>query len=142
MFPQTPTTQLPVECLPTPSDIASLFKPLKLGSMRLTTRVVYAPLARRRALGSVPSCMACQYYSGAAPAPAVHQNESTSLPWLFDLNVRHIARMQTQKPHFCFPDSSSPVFAALLHPCAHAVARCTAATLNTFRQHCYAINCV
>ena len=51
------------------------------------------------------------------------------------LKVSHIARMQTQKPHFCFPDSSSPVFAVLLLPGAHAVARCTAATLHTFRQH-------
>ena len=87
MCTQTPTTQLPVECLPTPSDIASLFQPLKLGSMRLTTRVVYAPLARCRALGSVPSCMARRYYSGAAPAPAVHQNESAFLHFVVGLVI-------------------------------------------------------
>ena len=63
MCSRAPTTQLPVECLRTPSDIASLFQPLKLGAMHLTTRVVYAPLARCRALGSVPSCMARQYLS-------------------------------------------------------------------------------
>ena len=54
-----------MESIPTPSELKSLFQPIKIGAMNVGIRVVYAPLARCRALGTVPSAMAPQYYSGA-----------------------------------------------------------------------------
>jgi NADH:flavin oxidoreductase / NADH oxidase family len=55
-----------LEELATPIEIESLFQPIMIGCMQLTTRVVYAPLARCRARGSVPANMTAQYYSGSS----------------------------------------------------------------------------
>lgn len=80
------TRQKCVEDLPTPSELEPLFQPLTVGGRELATRVVYAPLARCRALGNEPSKLAIQYYSGATPTvaalqtlPQMSTNESIEL---------------------------------------------------------------
>lgn len=56
--------ETPVEDIPTPDELKPLFEPFKLGAFDLSTRVVYAPLTRCRALGTVPVDFTAQYYSG------------------------------------------------------------------------------
>lgn len=56
----------PVEDVPTPDEIKVLFEPFKLGRYDLSTRVVYAPLTRCRAINTVPVDFTAQYYAERA----------------------------------------------------------------------------
>jgi len=56
----------PVEDVPTPDEIKILFEPFKLGRYDLSTRVVYAPLTRCRAINTVPVEFTAQYYAGTS----------------------------------------------------------------------------
>lgn len=59
------------------SDRDELFEPLNVGSMRLSHRIVLAPLTRCRALKSVPVEMSIQYYSERATEGGLMISEGT-----------------------------------------------------------------
>eukprot|EP00889_Picochlorum_renovo_P006968 jgi/Picre1/33998/NNA_001475.t1 len=59
------------------SNCQELFQPLKVGSMDLAHRIVYAPLTRCRALTSVPVQMSVQYYSERATKGGLMITEGT-----------------------------------------------------------------
>lgn len=54
----------PLEDVETPEDIKTLFEPFQLGRYNLSTRVVYGPLTRCRAINTVPVDFTAKYYSG------------------------------------------------------------------------------
>jgi NADH:flavin oxidoreductase / NADH oxidase family len=62
----TVTPGTPYQAIPTPDKLKPLFEPIKLGPYQLETRVVYGPLTRCRAEGTVPVDISVQYYAGAA----------------------------------------------------------------------------
>lgn len=73
---------MPLEEIATPAHLKHLFSGIRIGAMNLEMRVVYAPLARCRALGNVPSEMAVQYYSGAIlSAHLTHMGLNLFLPY-------------------------------------------------------------
>lgn len=58
------TPETPVEHIPTPEDLKPIFKGMKLGPYDLTTRIVYGPLTRCRAINTIPADFSAKYYSG------------------------------------------------------------------------------
>lgn len=71
----------PVEDVPTPDEIKVLFEPFKLGRYDLSTRVVYAPLTRCRAINTVPVDFTAQYYAGTpAACPFVSVSARVHIP--------------------------------------------------------------
>jgi NADH:flavin oxidoreductase / NADH oxidase family len=74
----TPNT--PLDAIPTPPELAPLFEPTQVGAFELAMRVVYAPLTRCRALGTVPATATAQYYSGAASISAFQPGAVSVLP--------------------------------------------------------------
>ncbi|EFJ47936.1 hypothetical protein VOLCADRAFT_81300 [Volvox carteri f. nagariensis] len=65
--------------IPVPSDVAPLFTSYKLsgGRFQLSNRIVYAPLTRLRAIGSVPQPSAAVYYSQRAVPGTLLISEAT-----------------------------------------------------------------
>lgn len=61
----------------THSDQDPLFEPIQLGSMKLSHRIVLAPLTRCRALNNVPVAMSVQYYSERATEGGLMISEGT-----------------------------------------------------------------
>jgi hypothetical protein len=58
------TPETPVEDIPTPENLKPIFEGMKLGPYDLTTRIVYGPLTRCRAINTIPADFSAKYYSG------------------------------------------------------------------------------
>lgn len=87
----------PLEDVETPEDIKVLFEPLQLGRYDLSTRVVYAPLTRCRAINTVPVDFTAKYYSGAVTSP----NECCRCSYrerksLYGRAYKHVQRSNTR----------------------------------------------
>ncbi|KAG2436731.1 hypothetical protein HXX76_006255 [Chlamydomonas incerta] len=71
--------------LPVPADVAPLFAPLTLTgapkktAFQLTNRIVYAPLTRMRALGTIPQPAAAEYYAQRAVPGTLLITEATNI---------------------------------------------------------------
>ncbi|KAG2436722.1 hypothetical protein HXX76_006246 [Chlamydomonas incerta] len=71
--------------LPVPADVAPLFAPLTLAgapgktAFQLTNRIVYAPLTRMRALGTIPQPAAAVYYAQRAVRGGLLITEATNI---------------------------------------------------------------
>ncbi|GLC58939.1 hypothetical protein PLESTB_001419500 [Pleodorina starrii] len=67
--------------LPVPSDVAPLFQPYSLsgGRFQLSNRIVYAPLTRMRAVGTIPQLSAAVYYSQRAVPGGLIISEATNI---------------------------------------------------------------
>ncbi|GLC42802.1 hypothetical protein PLESTB_001419400 [Pleodorina starrii] len=67
--------------LPVPSDVAPLFQPYSLsgGRFQLSNRIVYAPLTRMRAVGTIPQPSAAVYYSQRAVPGGLIISEATNI---------------------------------------------------------------
>ncbi|GIL83968.1 hypothetical protein Vretimale_10943 [Volvox reticuliferus] len=67
--------------LPIPSDVAPLFTPYSLseGRFQLSNRIVYAPLTRMRAVGTIPQPSAAMYYSQRAVPGGLIISEATNI---------------------------------------------------------------
>src|SRR5437879_3084665 len=50
------------------SHVSSLFEPVTVGDLTLTSRIVMAPLTRMRAPGGVPNALMADYYAQRASA--------------------------------------------------------------------------
>ncbi|GLI60109.1 hypothetical protein VaNZ11_002155 [Volvox africanus] len=79
-----PTAQFDIgggNLLPIPSDVAPLFTPYSLsgGRFQLSNRIVYAPLTRMRAVGTIPQPSAAVYYSQRAVPGGLIISEATNI---------------------------------------------------------------
>jgi len=62
-----------------PQDVQPLFEPLKVGNMELQHRIVYAPLTRCRAIGTVPIPEMATYYGQRANPGGLIISEATCI---------------------------------------------------------------
>ncbi|KXZ53522.1 hypothetical protein GPECTOR_7g972 [Gonium pectorale] len=68
------------ESLPVPADMAPLFSPYRLGGrFQLSNRIVYAPLTRMRATGTIPQPSAATYYAQRAVPGTLMISEGTNI---------------------------------------------------------------
>ncbi|PNH04051.1 putative 12-oxophytodienoate reductase-like protein 2B [Tetrabaena socialis] len=63
--------------VPVPADVAPLFAPHQLGPFALSNRIVYAPLTRCRAFGSIPQPAAATYYGQRSVRGSLLISEAT-----------------------------------------------------------------
>ncbi len=66
IYCHTCSAPIDLKSLPVPEDVKPLFDPVKVGRYQLKHRIVYAPLTRCRAFGTIPQPDAVIYYSQRA----------------------------------------------------------------------------